>query len=931
MSSSTSLSRLRRRSFSICWSCQIFQPDSIRSSQSVRSASSTASRPSNNDAARFRLSRPNPNAKALRKRAPISPGTELIRSQAPVNFLKIALADNLRRKLDAEYLHQPLNVEKIITLLRDLGDASPDQLAAYLWDVWKITLKALAKSDLPNREDLLQILIDCLRQSNISIEGQILNDIIKCLKPSRLQTAQHAKMLADEFSFILPHRAHIFLRAILLAELVKGGRAGEWKAYLDWLRDEYASAWDDERWTVFADMLARRFPLSTHRAAAWQWRQGHLSEEDKFLMERSARKFSIAMKHFLDLALSDGTIPHSLFTRTIIPRCWEITNYEKALAVLVEGRRLNVKLNSSVYNALISHLAILGDVDAVEKLFEDMHKVGVPMDATTLVRVIGGLVKDQKIDKAWDLYTKHPEFREEILTFGRGTSALKEGFVGDEKPFGWTLADALLSLPTPDLQKATQILVDCRKNGVMPVVQSGFLLRRLIEFGQNGEAFRLLRDEFGYCVGEGSMKLIAEWTEEAVDALCKIGRRTEAKLFLERLQRDGIGLRHTTFNIMMSAAVRNQDIQDVWRWRDEMRKRGFKPSVQTYTIILNAYMKSGNLDSAAEVLNEMRKEGIQPTVVTYNVFLQGLVNAGQFEEAELLAKDMDRNGVEWNEYTWPTVMHGYIRFGRWEDARRVMEMIQGMAGEQGFSTVAVVGYKIKECLRDGKVREAEEELWKWYDEVKTAKAYSLDNERSLLNMVVDGYLQVGEYESAKRVVERVNREGKVSDFRTNNVFLLFYAGRGMFGEFDKFLEELEAKGEGCSPEYVYTAALKAAKKIKDRDLVRKYHNALEATGIVLDSGSFAADISALTSVRDFDTAARMVKQAEGVVKPDIMLHNTIVDFWAKQGKAREMERAYMQMLRPTDPFATPVTPDLFTASVLINGYGIAGEWSKALG
>ncbi|KAJ3025985.1 hypothetical protein HDV00_012287, partial [Rhizophlyctis rosea] len=917
----------RRQSQSICWQC-LLKHNRQTVPPRARSASTYSVSPA---IQRHRAKRPVKFTPALYSiMEPVAP-------TAPVNHLRSAMFNNLTDLLDAEFVKDTLDTQRIVDLYRDLAASDSRTLHDHMRPVWQRLLIAIRNSPIEGREERFQGFLNVLYKAGFFFEGPSIEYALQCLKPERLQTAQHAKLMAEEFEMMVPRRSHMTLRFHVFAELLDHGRAGEWKIYLDWIHLEYPGQWNEEIHGLLTDALMRRFPVAAHRKAILHYRLGNLSDEDKALMVRSAKKFEMALRAIEAYAVRDGKKLSRIYTQLVFVRCWELDSYAAVKTFLAEAKADGASANSTLYNRLLSVLASHSDTVGMERLFKEMRRHGNEADADTVMRIIGGYVKNNDLDTAYKTYLAYPQYRTELLRYGRELNKESENFdpeeeyMGPKRPFGWRFASFLLNDFNRPLEQAKEILFDLLGIGLPPPQLPGLLISRYIELGQIEEALRILQ-RFGTATKEGE-PVISTYAMDTVEAFCRAGRRGEAIKLIDRLERDGVMIVRSTYQHLMASSAKSGDIRGVQNVLDRMAKVGLQPTEVTHLILLNAYVKGKKIDEAAALLNKLREEGLQPDDKTYNVFVNGLVHAGQFEEAEDLARDMERSGiVSRGSYTWPTIMNAYTRVGRWGDAFRVLkkitrdaerEIVREGGGVEGQvvldpasqAAMSTVTLKVRFHSAKGDPQQAEKEALDWVTSLGKRRLELREGtqftEQLIWNSIIMAYIKANDIPSATRVRNKMNERRKLSNQMTNNAFILHYGSKG---DFDAAEEHIRTHGDFSLGE-VYRHLISCAAKAHptpQTERMKKYWHAL-TTATTTPAEPYAPIMASFIKVRDFTTAEEVYATADKAGSVDAYLMNTVLDMYAKKRDWKGMERKYLEFLRPRDPFAGRLVPDLTVA------------------
>ncbi|RUP43739.1 hypothetical protein BC936DRAFT_136796 [Jimgerdemannia flammicorona] len=153
------------------------------------------------------------------------------------------------------------------------------------------------------------------------------------------------------------------------------------------------------------------------------------------------------------------------------------------------------------------------------------------------------------------------------------------------------------------------------------------------------------------------------------------------RLFFE-MACHGVKPDRITYNSLIVADIKNDDMVTAESRVDDMIAKGFQPDQLTYHILIRGYMnRRGEMHSAYTWLGKMIAAGIKPNVVTFNLLLEGLV-----EDAEGVAEDttrmikglyelMQQQDVAPDVVTMNVMLKWFIRAG---DEDGVQELLDGL-------------------------------------------------------------------------------------------------------------------------------------------------------------------------------------------------------------------------------------------------------------
>lgn len=164
-----------------------------------------------------------------------------------------------------------------------------------------------------------------------------------------------------------------------------------------------------------------------------------------------------------------------------------------------------------------------------------------------------------------------------------------------------------------------------------------------------------------------------------LDALCKEKKVEVArKVFLvlsPHIQPDAY-----TFNIFVHGWCSARRIEEAKWTIEEMKARGFAPSVITYTAVLEAYCKQHNFRMVYEILDWMCSEGCHPNVITYTMIMTSLSKCHMFEEALSVSNRMKSSGCKPDTLFYNSLINVLGNAGYLSEASQVFQVEMPMNG-----------------------------------------------------------------------------------------------------------------------------------------------------------------------------------------------------------------------------------------------------------
>lgn len=307
----------------------------------------------------------------------------------------------------------------------------------------------------------------------------------------------------------------------------------------------------------------------------------------------------------------------------------------------------DMKPNQVTYATAIDAWAKVGNVEKVEELMQEMHKVSLETGDKTIKPNVMALT-------------------------GYLVALSKKGRMEEAE-------DVLKQME--DMNEAGEL------DGPPTVVSYGAVLdgyARSTETGASHRAETLLHDMLKrYRNGDSTVAPNAVSFNSVIFSHMKTGNIQAAESLLQQMHeeyvREGnVDVRPTlgTYNNVLSGLARSrrrdagERAERLLEYVKEMKKSGDidkAPDVVVYNTVLDCWAQSRRVDSPDKsriLLRKMVVEGIRPDVISFNTVIHCMAVAGRLSEAEHMLTEMAQAGVEPNAITFNTILSSYIAAAR---------------------------------------------------------------------------------------------------------------------------------------------------------------------------------------------------------------------------------------------------------------------------
>ncbi|RVX08363.1 Pentatricopeptide repeat-containing protein [Vitis vinifera] len=131
-----------------------------------------------------------------------------------------------------------------------------------------------------------------------------------------------------------------------------------------------------------------------------------------------------------------------------------------------------------------------------------------------------------------------------------------------------------------------------------------------------------------------------------------------------------------TYNVIMGGLCRARLLDEAIELKRSMRSReaklmlleminvGLKPEPITYNALIDGFMRQGDIEQAFRIKDEMVACGIEANLIIWNTLLNGVCKAGKMEKALEIMQEMMEKGVEPDSQTYSLLIEGHCRRGR---------------------------------------------------------------------------------------------------------------------------------------------------------------------------------------------------------------------------------------------------------------------------
>ncbi|KMZ58971.1 hypothetical protein ZOSMA_71G00450 [Zostera marina] len=317
-----------------------------------------------------------------------------------------------------------------------------------------------------------------------------------------------------------------------------------------------------------------------------------------------------------------GQLITKLCKSKFVGKAWDFFHIVKRGGCLV---------GTSCCNALLTGLHETKDFAKMNLLFSEMKDWGMQPDKFTNGILLDYLCKSNRVEDARKLFDK--------MASRTSPSAVMSTIVVNGLCMEGRLEDAMKFLSENN-----------NKHGLRPnTLQYNHLIKGYCRLEDIKTAKQLLVRMKDECV-----PLDIFTVNTLIDGMCRNGQIASALEFFREQYSSNIHFSGyvITYNILIGAFLKVQNIGKAMNLYDEMRMRGHKPNIITYTIMVSGLSADGCVEKACSMVSQMRNEGFIPQLKCYNSLISGFSKMNRPDKMYELLDEMETTGVKPNVATY---------------------------------------------------------------------------------------------------------------------------------------------------------------------------------------------------------------------------------------------------------------------------------------
>ncbi|GAB4817501.1 hypothetical protein N2152v2_004547 [Parachlorella kessleri] len=379
----------------------------------------------------------------------------------------------------------------------------------------------------------------------------------------------------------------------------------------------------------------------------------------------------------------------------------------------------------------------------------------------------------------------------------------------------------------------------------------------------------------------------------AIVAAGKLGRLGDALAVYNLMLQDGVRPNAPTFNALMMACLKSDQIEMAFDCHDVQIQMGTQPDVVTFSTLIACCEKLGDVERAEAYWASMQKQGIRPDTICYNSLICCYERVSQPARALALFDAMAAEYASGQEATFADLCSALAKHGKWEQLlsatqmkewleaqgrpagsvtyteildmsvrgglwRKALDLFQGMEGELEFSRSQpnTISYAaaITACARMGDLKRA------------LALKQDLTSRGLSLNAVVYNPLLVaceasGQLDAALELLAEMRERGISQDAYTYSTLISCCKASGNVARAMQLYREMQAAG--VRPNIVVcNSVLAVCAAAGDADVALHMYNAMVGPlGCGTDDITYHCTLEATGKAQRWGVALRVLRRA----------------------------------------------------------------------
>lgn len=246
-----------------------------------------------------------------------------------------------------------------------------------------------------------------------------------------------------------------------------------------------------------------------------------------------------------------------------------------------------------------------------------------------------------------------------------------------------------------------------------------------------------------------------------------------------------------TYGALLHSYVRQRQTEKSLSHLQKMKEKGFSLSPLTYNDIMSLYTNVGEYEKVHKTLIEMNKNGVSPDNLSYRICINSYGVKSDIKGMESILKEMETQPqivMDWNTYA--VVANFYIKADLKEKANDALKKAEArLDNKDGVGYNHLISLHARAGNKDGVLR-----LWCLQ---KSACKRCINKDYIV---VLESLVRLGDFEEAEKLLEEWESSDNCYDFRVPNALIIGYLENGNYEKAKVLLEGLVKKGKSTTPQ-----------------------------------------------------------------------------------------------------------------------------------
>ncbi len=362
-----------------------------------------------------------------------------------------------------------------------------------------------------------------------------------------------------------------------------------------------------------------------------------------------------------------------------------------------------------IFNLILNGCGKKGDFDNLYRVYEEMLNNGIKPTNITMNTIIDAFIRNDELDKAWKIFEKM--LNNQIT------------------PDNFTLSTLFRGIKTSEhydyLMKGINLVKERKDN--IDIILINVLLDACIKLKDSNDFLELFDNLINGKFSNDNNNVSDENKKKNVIKPDLITYNTYIKgctqlkfhdridyVFEHLIDKNDINItpNDVTFNSLIDAYVRQNNMNKVFFLITKMQEMNIKPDNFTYTTIIkglnkdsfpsNSNNKTNELDLAFQLFEKV-KQISKPDEILYNCIMDACLRFNQVDKMLELYKEMNDNGISLSSVTCGIVIKAYGMKG---DVDSALKMYEKMKLNKIKISSVTYGCLINVCIKNNKLMKA---------------------------------------------------------------------------------------------------------------------------------------------------------------------------------------------------------------------------------